>query len=79
MSFMESVSTCEKCVCIVTFCKIGKKLIFFLNLNLLRHLENATIFFEMRDICDVFMNESEIKLKERIEGERFKEILIFQL
>jgi hypothetical protein len=33
----------------------------------------------MRDICDVFMNESEIKLKERIEGERFKEILISQL
>jgi hypothetical protein len=32
----------------------------------------------MRDICDVFMNESEIKLKERIEGGRSKEILSFQ-
>jgi len=61
------------------FAKLDYYYFFFLNLNLLRHLENATIFFEMRDICDVFMNESEIKLKERIEGERFKEILIFQL
>jgi len=24
------------------------------------------------EICDVFMNESEIRLNERIEGERFK-------
>jgi hypothetical protein len=24
--------------------------------------------------CDVFMNESEIRLEERIEGERFEEI-----
>jgi hypothetical protein len=33
----------------------------------------------MKDICDVFMNENEIKLKERIEGERSKEILSSQL
>jgi hypothetical protein len=33
----------------------------------------------MTDICDVFMNESEIKLKERIEGGRSKKILSFQL
>ncbi len=61
---MESVSTCEKCVCIFTF--------FFLNLNMLTHLENETFFLKMRDICDV-------KLKEKIEGERSKEILNFQI
>jgi hypothetical protein len=33
----------------------------------------------MNDICDVFMNENESKLKERIEGERFKEIRSSQL
>ncbi len=28
--------------------------------------------------CDVFINENEIRLKERIEGERFKKIPRFQ-
>jgi hypothetical protein len=29
--------------------------------------------------CDVFMSESEIRLEERIKGERFEEISSFQL
>jgi hypothetical protein len=39
---------------------------------MLTHLENETFFLKMRDICDV-------KLKEKIEGERSKEILNFQI
>ncbi len=40
--------------------------------NLLTHPKMELIFLD--EVCDMFMNESEIRLEEGIEGERPKEI-----
>ncbi len=42
------------------------------NHNILTHPKMEPIFLD--EVCDLFMNESEIRLEEGIEGERSKEI-----
>ncbi len=79
MSFVKTGQLMNNLCAFSHFTKLEIMWLFsFFNLGLLTHLENKTKISRWEMCCVVFMNESEIRLKERIEGERYEEISNFQ-